>query len=85
MSIMARVSRALGAAMGAFANIFTPEMIVVGGGVADIGPYLLDPAIEAMARYSFVDVRADLQVSFSTLGQDTGLFGAGALAMGYGR
>jgi glucokinase len=59
-------------------------MIVVGGGVADIGPILLDPAVKAMANYSFVDVRADLKVSFSSLGQDTGLYGAGALAMGYG-
>ena len=82
-SIMARVSRALGAGMGAFANLFTPEMIVIGGGVAEIGPDLLNPAVTAMANYSFVDVRADLTVGFSSLGQDTGLFGAGALAMGY--
>jgi glucokinase len=82
--IMARVSRALGAGMGAFANIFTPQMIVVGGGVADIGTILLEPAIEAMANYSFVDVRSDLTVGFSSLGKDTGLFGAAALALGYG-
>ena len=73
MEIMSRVSRALGAGMGAFANIFTPEKIVIGGGVAEIGPFLLDPAIAAMASYSFVDVRADLTVGFSSLGQDTGL------------
>lgn len=82
--IMARVSRALGAGMGAFANIFTPQMIVVGGGVADIGTMLLEPAIEAMANYSFVDVRSDLTIGFSSLGQDTGLYGAAALALGYG-
>jgi glucokinase len=82
--IMARVSRALGAGMGAFANIFTPQMIVVGGGVADIGTILLEPAIEAMANYSFVDARSDLTVGFSSLGKDTGLFGAAALALGYG-
>jgi glucokinase len=82
--IMARVSRALGAAMGGFANLFTPEMIVVGGGVADLGDALLQPAIEAMATYSFVDVRSDLTVGFSTLGKDTGLYGAAALAFGDG-
>lgn len=82
--IMQRVSRALGAGMGAFANIFTPQMIVIGGGVADIGTMLLEPAIEAMANYSFVDVRSDLTIGFSSLGKDTGLFGAAALALGYG-
>lgn len=84
MEIMSRVSRALGAAMGALANLFTPEKIVIGGGVADIGAMLLEPAKLAMASYSFVDVRADLTVGFSTLGHDTGLFGAAALALGHG-
>lgn len=82
--IMSRVSRALGAGMGMFANIFTPKMIVVGGGVAEIGTMLLAPAIEAMASYSFVDVRSDLTIGFSSLGSDTGLFGAAALALGHG-
>jgi glucokinase len=82
--ILARVSRALGAGMGAFANLFTPNKIVIGGGVADIGMMLLEPAIESMANYSFVDVRGDLTVGFSSLGQDTGLYGAAALALGYG-
>jgi glucokinase len=81
LQILGRAGRALGAAMGAFANIFNPKSIVIGGGVAHLGELLLEPARAAMASYSFVDVRRDLTISYSALGDDTGLYGAGALAL----
>lgn len=79
--ILARAGRALGAAMGALVNIFNPSMIVIGGGVAAIGDHLLAPAREAMLAHSFVDMRADVRIAYSTLGNDTGIFGAAALAL----
>ncbi len=80
LEIMNRAGRALGAAMGAFANIFNPSMIVVGGGVAAIGETLLGPARASLLEHSFVDMRRELTVSYSSLGNDTGLLGAAALA-----
>lgn len=79
--IMERAGRALGAAMGAFANIFNPAMIVVGGGVAAVGEVLIGPARRSMTQHSFVDMREQLTVTYSTLGADTGLLGAAALAL----
>jgi glucokinase len=81
VEILNRAGRALGAAMGAFANIFNPSMIVVGGGVASIGETLLRPARAALLEHSFVDMRRDLTVTYSSLGKDTGLLGAAALAL----
>ncbi|CAN5289897.1 ROK family protein [soil metagenome] len=81
LEIMNRAGRALGAAMGAFANIFNPSMIVVGGGVASIGETLLRPARAALLEHSFVDMRRELTVTYSSLGKDTGLLGAAALAL----
>jgi glucokinase len=81
LRILERAGRALGAAMGAFANIFNPRMIVIGGGVATIGEHLLGPARKAMPMYSFVDMRNDLTITYSSLGRDTGVFGAAALAL----
>lgn len=81
LQILGRAGRALGAAMGAFANLFNPQAIVIGGGVAHLGELLLEPARAAMANYSFVDARRDLTISYSSLGDDTGLYGAGALAL----
>lgn len=80
IAILERAGRALGAAMGSFINMFDPEMIVVGGGVAALGELLLGPARTMIPQYSFVDMRHDVSVTYSELGSDTGLYGAGALA-----
>ena len=83
-AILDRAGRALGAAIGALTNIFNPRMIVIGGGVAAIGDHLLGPAREAMPIHSFVDMRADVTITYSALGQDTGIYGAAALALDMG-
>ncbi len=79
IEIMQRAGRALGAAMGAFANIFNPSMIVIGGGVAGIGETLIGPARSSLLQHAFVDMRRALTVTYSGLGNDTGLLGAAAL------
>src|SRR6478735_5614968 len=56
-AILARAGLALGAAMGAFINIFNPEAIVIGGGLSATGDLLLGPAKDAMASYSFKGLR----------------------------
>ena len=80
LGILGRAGRALGAAMGAFANLFNPSVFVIGGGVAHLEELLLGPARTAMANYSFIDARRDFTIRYSSLGDDTALYGAGALA-----
>jgi glucokinase len=79
--ILERAGRALGAAMGSFVNMFDPEMIVIGGGVAAIGDVLVEEAKRVMPAYSFVDMRRDMKIVYSSLGGDTGMYGAAALAL----
>lgn len=79
-SLLDRAGRALGAAMGSFTNMFDPEMIVIGGGVATLGELLMGPAKQAMPSYCFVDMRRDVPIAYSSLGGDTGIYGAAALA-----
>jgi glucokinase len=81
IAIMRRAGRALGAAIGAFTNIFNPSLVVIGGGVAGIGETLLAHTREAIPQHSFVDMRRDLTLGYSSLGSDTGLLGAAALAL----
>lgn len=78
--LLDRAGRALGAAMGSFVNMFDPEMIVIGGGVATLGELLMGPAKLAMPQHSFVDMRSNMPITYSSLGGDTGIFGAAALA-----
>lgn len=81
LALLERAGRALGAAMGAFINLFNPEAIVVGGGVGLIGDPLLDPAQRALANHSFALCRDGVRIGISALGGDTALYGAGALAL----
>lgn len=80
IAILERAGRALGAAIGSFINMFDPEMVVIGGGVAALGELLMGPARQMIPQYSFVDMRKDVPITYSELGSDTGLYGAGALA-----
>lgn len=79
--ILERSGRALGAAIGSFANLFNPSMVVIGGGVAAIGEALLGPARAAIPQHAFIDMRREMTVEYSSLGSDTNLLGAAALAI----
>ncbi len=81
LTLLERAGRALGAAMGAFINLFNPEAIVVGGGVGLIGEPLLEPARRALANHAFALSRDGLRIGVSALGGDTALYGAGELAL----
>ncbi len=80
IAILERAGRALGAAIGSFINMFDPEMVVIGGGVAALGELLMEPARKMVPQYSFVDMRSGVPIEYSQLGSDTGIYGAGALA-----
>ncbi|HEU0114425.1 MAG TPA: ROK family protein, partial [Thermomicrobiales bacterium] len=77
-AILRRAGRALGAAMGAFANIFNPRLFVIGGGVGALGEALLEPARTAMVDHSFPRNRDAARIEDSRLGDDTALLGAAA-------
>lgn len=70
---------ALGAALGNFINVFNPEIIIIGGGLAQIGDQLIEPAKQSMRRFALPDLVEALDIRKSALGTHTGLFGAAAL------
>ena len=79
--ILNRAGLALGAAMGAFINIFNPEAIVIGGGVLAPGDPFLWAGEGGVGRFRFKGLRDPAKILAATLGDDNGLFGAGALAL----
>src|SRR6266496_1593594 len=46
IEILDGIGRMLGAAIGSFVNIFRPQLVVIGGGFASAGDFLLEPARE---------------------------------------
>jgi len=77
--ILERAGHALGAALASFANVFNPEMIVIGGGLASIGDPLLWPAERAFHAYALPAISESVTITGSSLGTRTGIFGAAAI------
>lgn len=73
------IGQRLGAALTSYANIFEPEVIVVGGGVAAAGDMLLDPARQAVRDRALKPMR-DTPVVPARMGPDSGMIGAAAMA-----
>lgn len=77
-AILERAGQALGIGLAGFVNLFNPRMIVIGGGLAEIGDLLLQPMRDALPRYTMPQIYPDAAIQRSALGTDTGLFGAAA-------
>ena len=73
------VGTRLGAALAGFANIFEPEVIVIGGGVIAAGDLLLEPARRELRARALPPMNRT-QVSVAELGAGAGMIGAAALA-----
>lgn len=76
--LLSEVSRYLGLGMVTLANLFNPEAIVVGGGLAQAGELLLGPAREVLEAHR-LPLRERISVSQAVLGAYSGVVGAGLM------
>ncbi|MFO7963411.1 MAG: ROK family protein [Desulfobacterales bacterium] len=61
-------------------NMFNPEMIVIGGGLSNMGDMLLDPAIKTAKARSYAVAFASVRFAPAKLGKNSGVLGAAAFA-----
>ncbi|HSR94379.1 MAG TPA: ROK family protein [Solirubrobacterales bacterium] len=73
------VGSRLGVALASFANIFEPEVIVIGGGVIAAGDLLLGPARRELEARALQPMNRTPVVP-AELGEDAGMIGAAAMA-----
>jgi glucokinase len=75
------IGHALGMGIAGLVNVLDPDRVVVGGGVADAGDLVLEPARDAVRR-SVVgsEHRPETPIVPAALGNDAGAVGAAALA-----
>jgi glucokinase len=82
-AIMARARAAFAAAIVGLVNLFDPERIVVGGGLAmGQGERLIGPARDAVATTAFRIPRERVVIAPAALGDDVGLVGGQPLVAG---
>lgn len=80
--IMERARRAFATALVSIVDVFNPQRVVVGGGIAMAqGDRLLGPAREAVARDAFEGQARRVEIVAAELGDDVGLIGGLALAV----
>jgi glucokinase len=71
------IGRYLGAGIGSLVNIFNPQLVVIGGGFAAAGDFILDPAREIVAREGLAGAGERVRIVRAELGTAAGLIGAG--------
>jgi glucokinase len=80
--IVEEVGRRLGEGFAGLVNVLDPEVVVVGGGVAEEGELLLEPARAAFHdAVEGADRRPKVPIIQASLGNDAGAIGAAALAL----
>jgi glucokinase len=70
----------LGVGIANYANIFNPEVVVIGGGVIAAGELLLAPARAEMRRRALPPSRDEVRVVAARFGVEAGMIGVAALA-----
>jgi glucokinase len=80
VQILDGIGRRLGAGIGSLVNIFNPELVVIGGGFAAAGAFILDPAREILRREALAGAGERVPIVRAELGTAAGLIGAGLVA-----
>jgi predicted NBD/HSP70 family sugar kinase len=73
---------AIGAVLAGLVNFYNPEMIVIGGGVAQIGDRLLASIRESVYRRSLPLATRSLVITGSALEGRAGVIGGAAMVLG---
>jgi len=79
--LIARTSYYVGVGLANLINIFNPELIVIGGGLSNIGDMLLKPAFKVAEERAFKEAFQAVRFASPELGRNSGVLGAAAFAL----
>jgi glucokinase len=78
--VLGHVGRQLGVGLSSIANIFNPEVVVIGGGAMAAGDLLLEPAREELRARGLPPNRDQVRVVPAKFGPEAGMLGAAVMA-----
>ncbi len=76
IEIIEEIGSKLGRYLSMLINIFNPELVVIGGTLAETGMYLRLPVRTNILKYSLSLVSLDMELKMSNLGSKAGVTGA---------
>ena len=79
--LIARTGYYVGVGLANLINIFNPELIVIGGGLSNIGDMLLKPAFKVAGEKSYKEAFQAVRFASAGLGRNSGVLGAAAFAV----
>ncbi len=79
--VLSEVGTYLGIALASYINILNPELIVIGGGIANAGELLLEPARNEMKKRAYTVPAQTVRVVRAKLLNDAGILGSASIAV----
>ena len=80
LSIRGKDVRFIGVGLANLVNGFNPELIVVGGGLSNMGEMLLEPAFRTASERAYREAFEAVRFVLAELGRNSGVLGAAAFA-----
>jgi glucokinase len=78
--VIAQAAYYLGVGLVNIVNIFNPEMVVIGGGMAALGEMIITPGRKMVAERAFSINSQSVRIVTGRLGNESGVYGAAAFA-----
>jgi glucokinase-like ROK family protein len=80
IELIAEIGEKIGKGLAVLINIFNPELVILGGTLAETGDYIRLPIKSALNKYSLNLVSSDTQLVISKLGEKAGVMGGCLMA-----
>jgi glucokinase len=81
LDIIGKAANYLGVGMVNLVNIFNPDVIIIGGGMAKVGDLLLNPAKQIVRERAFLVSAQAVRIVLAQLGDYAGVLGAAVFAL----
>lgn len=75
INMLSKVGTSLGKGIATLIQLFNPEVIILGGKMAEAKQYITIPIIQSINTYSMTEIREDTKIVLSELGQDANMIG----------
>jgi glucokinase len=81
LEIWQETGKYLGVGLASLINIFNPDKIIIGGGVANAGKLITDPMMKAIKERALAVSLHDVKIVRAKLGEEAGVIGAAMLVL----
>ena len=81
INILSQVGENLGKAVATLIQLFNPELIILGGKIAEAKQYITIPMRHAINTYCMTRIREQTKIVLSTLGHSAGILGSASIVI----